>query len=119
MEFKDMLKEVVVRVDGATAAIIMGYDGIALEEYRKEGVDTDIQLIGIEYSSILKEMKRASEILECGEVAEVSILTKKGMVVVRGVTDEYFLMVSLTADGNLGKARYLMKMASPKLKELL
>ena len=119
MEFKEILGELVERVDGARAAILMGYDGIAIDEYRKEGVDTDIQLIGIEYSSILKEMKRASEILEAGEVAEVSIVTGKGMVVVRGVTDEYFVMVSLTVDGNLGKARYLMKMAAPKLKNLL
>jgi len=119
MEFKEILGELVERVDGARAAILMGYDGIAIDEYRKEGVDTDIQLIGIEYSSILKEMKHASEILEAGEVTEVSIVTGKGMVVVRGVTDEYFVMVSLTVDGNLGKARYLMKTAAPKLKELL
>ena len=82
MEFKEIIGELVERVDGARAPILMGYDGIAIEEYRKEGIDTDIQLIGIEYSSILKEMKRASEILEAGEVAEVSIVTGKGIVVV-------------------------------------
>lgn len=119
MDFKEIISELVKRVDGARAAILMGYDGIPLEESRKEGVDTDIQLIGIEYSNILKEMKRASDILEAGEVTEVSIITGNGIVVVRGVLDEYFLMVYLVPDGNLGKARYLMKMAAPKLKELL
>lgn len=119
MGFKEILKELVKRVDGGRAAILMGYDGISIDEYRSEGVDTDIQLIGVEYSGIIKEMKRASEVLDGGELTEVSVITGKGMVVVRGVADDYFLMVSLTLDGNLGKARYLMKMAVPKLKELL
>jgi len=119
MDFKEILKDMVKRVDGGRAAVLMGYDGIPIEEYRREGVDTDIQLIGVEYSTIIKEMKRASEILEGGELAEVSVVTGNGIVVVRGVSDEYFLMISLTAEGNLGKARYMLKMAVPKLKELL
>lgn len=119
MDFKDILKDLVKRVDGAKAAVLMGYDGIAIEEYAREGADTDIQQMGIEYSSILKEMKRASEVLEGGDVSEVSVVTGNGMIVVRAVSDEYFIMANLDIDGNLGKARYLMKMAVPKLKEQL
>ena len=119
MDFREILKEMVQRVDGGRAAILMGYDGIAIDEYKKEGDVTDIQLMGIEYSSVLKEMKHTSEILESGEVAEVSVITGNGMVVARAVGGDYFIMINLTIDGNLGKARYLMKMAEPKLKELL
>lgn len=119
MDFREILKDMVQRVDGGRAAVLMGYDGIAIDEYKKEGEVTDIQLMGIEYSTVLKEMKHTSEILEGGEVAEVSVVTGSGMVVARAVTDDYFVMINLALDGNLGKARYLMKMAVPKLKEQL
>lgn len=119
MDFREILKDLVKRVDGGRAAVLMGYDGIAIDEYKKEGTDIDIQLMGIEYSGIIKEMKRTSEVLEGGDVAEVSVITGKGMVVIRAVSDEYFIMTNLDIDGNLGKARYLMKMAVPKLKEQL
>ena len=33
MGFKDILKELVKRVDGGRAAILMGYDGISIDEY--------------------------------------------------------------------------------------
>ena len=119
MEFKDILRDLVKRIDGGRAAVLMGYDGIAIDEYRAEGVGTDIQLIGIEYTSIIKEIKRASGILEGGELAEVSVMTENGIVVVREVSKDYFLMANLAPEGNLGKARYLMKLAVPKLNEQL
>lgn len=119
MDFREILKELVKRSDGAGAAILMGFDGIAIEEFIKEDAGSEIQLAGVEYSTILKEMKRASEVLDGGDLAEVSVVTAKGMIVVRCISDEYFLMLSLTPDGNLGKARYMMKMTLPKLKELL
>lgn len=119
MDFREILKELVKRSDGASAAVLMGFDGIAIEEYSKEDSDSDIQLSGIEYSTILKEMKRASDVLDGGELAEVSVITAKGMVIVRCISDEYFLMLNMTSDGNLGKARYMMKVTMPKLLELL
>ena len=119
MDFREILTDVVKRVDGGKAVVLMGYDGIAIDEFRREGTDVDIQLVAIEYSSILKEMKRATELLESGTLQEISVVTGKAMIVARAVTDEYFLMFYLSLDGNLGKARYMMKMAAPELKELL
>lgn len=119
MDFKDILKDMVLRVDGGKAAVVMGFDGIPLEEYKKDGVETDIQIVGIEYAGIIKDMKHAAEILDGGQLAELSVVTSTGIIVVRCVNDDYFLMINLAFDGNLGKARYMLKMAAPKLKELL
>lgn len=119
MDFREILTDVVKRVDGGKAVVLMGYDGIAIDEFRREGADIDIQLIAVEYSSILKEMKRAAELLESGALQEISVVTGKGVIVARAVTDEYFLMLCLSLDGNLGKARYMLKMAVPKLIEQL
>jgi predicted regulator of Ras-like GTPase activity (Roadblock/LC7/MglB family) len=119
MDFKEILKDIVKRVDGGMAAVLMGYDGISIDEYSIEGAGIDIQQIGVEYSSILKELKRTSEALEGGDVAEVCVTTGKGIAVAGSLSADYFLMVYLAPDGNLGKARYLMKMAVPKLKEQL
>jgi hypothetical protein len=36
--------------------------------------------------------------------------------VVRIVSPEYFMVVALTQEGNVGKARYLLRVTAPKLK---
>jgi hypothetical protein len=48
-------------------------------------------------------------------VAELSIATEKLTAVARLVSPEYFMVVALTPGGNVGKARYLLRVTAPKL----
>jgi predicted regulator of Ras-like GTPase activity (Roadblock/LC7/MglB family) len=119
MEFKVMLKTLVNECSGALGGVIMGYDGIAIEEYLADTSGLDVQTLAIEYASVLKEIKRTVGVLKTGELEEVSIISGQCSVIVRGVSDDFFIALVLRADGNFGKGRYLLKREAPKLREAL
>ena len=119
MEFKAILKTLVQQCNGALGGVIMGYDGIAIDEYLTDSVGLDVQTLAIEYASVLKEIKRTVGVLRTGELEEVSIISELCSVIVRGVSDEFFVALVLAADGNFGKARYVLRVTAPRLRSEL
>ena len=113
--FKEHIQAVVDRVDGGVGGVVMGLDGIQVETYVRDGQSADINTIGMEFSYILTQVRKAGQILELGGVKEFAIRAESLILVIRMVNDEYFLAVALRADGNFGKARFLMRIASPRL----
>ena len=75
----------------------------------------DITTVGIEFGVVLGSIKRAAESLEAGTTCEVAIGTDKMVTLIRTLGETYFLAVALRPDGNLGKGRFLMRTAAPKL----
>jgi len=116
MIFEDVAKDVVERVYGALASLIMGRDGIPLSMYHKEGVEIELESLGIEYSNVLAEVNRASGSIGSGDLSELSILTEKYMILLRIINPDYFMCLIMAHDGNFGKARYLRRKSLPKLR---
>jgi predicted regulator of Ras-like GTPase activity (Roadblock/LC7/MglB family) len=116
MIFEEVAKDVVERVYGALASVIMGRDGIPLSMYKKEGVELELESLGIEYANVLAEIQRASAAIGSGEADELSIHSDKYLVLLRTINPDYFLCLILAPDGNFGKARYLMRISIPRLK---
>jgi predicted regulator of Ras-like GTPase activity (Roadblock/LC7/MglB family) len=112
--FKEALRAIVDQTDGGLAGLIMDSSGIPLETYAKDET-FDISTVGIEFSVVLGQIKRASEMLEAGTANEVSIGTDKMITVIRMLGETYFLALAMKPDGNFGKGRYLMRAAAPKL----
>jgi predicted regulator of Ras-like GTPase activity (Roadblock/LC7/MglB family) len=119
MAFKAILKEIVEDSCGGLGGVIMGYDGIAIDEYLDDAGGVDVPMLAVEYASVLKEIKRTIGVLQTGELEEVSIISEKCSIIVRGISDDFFVAVVLGADGNFGKARYLLRRVAPKLREAL
>jgi len=118
MELRNTLKEIVEKVGGGVGAVIMGYDGIPIEEYIEEGI-FDVQMLAVEYANVLKEVKRTIEVLKTGEMEEIIITTGLSRIIIRSVNEDFFIMLALDSDGNYGKGRYLLKSEVPKLREEL
>lgn len=112
--FKEVLQEVVDNTDGGVAGLLMGYDGIPVDQYVKDGV-FDIETIGMEYSVIVKSIRQAAEMLDVGVAREIAIKSERLTTLIRMLNDEYFIAVTLKPSGNLGKARFLMRTRSTKL----
>jgi predicted regulator of Ras-like GTPase activity (Roadblock/LC7/MglB family) len=114
--FQDLLKDIIARTEGALAGLVMGFDGISVDAFIAEGDSpVEVENVGMEYSVILKEIKRAAELLDAGTAREVSIQAEKMTTVIRMINDDYFVAVALRPDGNYGKARFLLRTAAPKL----
>ena len=76
-------------------------------------------MVVVEYSNVLKEIRKTAEILSLGEMEEISIRTDRFILVIRVLSSEYFVAMIINRDGNFGKARYLMTRESSNLIEAL
>jgi len=116
MGFREDLLAICGRVDGALAATLMGFDGIAIETHEAQPPDgIELQTLLVEYSGILSQVRQAAETLQMGKASEVSIRTDKLVAVARPLTPDYFVVLALSPEGNVGRARYELRVASPKL----
>ncbi|HLK37137.1 MAG TPA: hypothetical protein VKU41_10335 [Polyangiaceae bacterium] len=113
--FQDALREIVDKTEGGVAGLIMDSEGIAVDTYARDGAPFDITTVGIEFGVVLGSIKRAADQLEAGKTCEVAIGTDKIVTLIRTLGETYFLAVAIRPDGNLGKGRYLMRTAAPKL----
>ena len=113
--FKEALEAVVMGAEGGLAGLLMDFQGVAVESFTKEGATFDVDTIGAEYSVVIKSIQRAAESLEAGDAREVAVVADKMITVFRVVNAEYFVALALAPDANVGKARYLLRTAVPKL----
>ena len=115
MSFASILREIVDGCGGGLAAALMGNDGISIEEVVAEGppvgdfLSEEIGTAGAEFGRILSEIAKASDALSGGVVRETVVVLSCFTLIFREVGDETFLVVAIAPDGNLGKARYLIR----------
>lgn len=114
MSFSEILKEVVDGTEGSLGALIVGLDGIPVEEYTVSN-EVDVQSMTVEFSSLLKEIERGSQSAEIGSTREVTVIADKAMIMLRRLNDEYFFVLILKPEGNFGKGRFLLRMSAPRL----
>ncbi|MDB4968259.1 MAG: hypothetical protein JWN44_3948 [Myxococcales bacterium] len=113
--FQENLKRLVQETEGAMAGLLMGFDGISVDQYTVPDEVVDIQTVGMEFSFILTQVRKAAEILEVGAVQEIAIRCGSLTILIRTVSSEYFVALALRPDGNFGKGRYLLRVVAPKL----
>jgi predicted regulator of Ras-like GTPase activity (Roadblock/LC7/MglB family) len=123
MSFRDDLEGICGRVEGAFAASVMGFDGIAVETVEPKPApgakSIDVETLLIEYSSILSQVRQAAESLQMGKASEVSIRTERMVAIARLLSADYFAVVALGPDGNVGRARYELRTAGSRMAALL
>lgn len=117
--FIEILQRIVQETGGGVGAVLMGYDGIAVEQFFAPDQDIDLHMVVVEYSNVLKEIRRTAEILNLGEMEEVSIKTSRFIIVIRMLTTDYFVALIIDRDGNFGKGRYLLSRENENLVEAL
>jgi predicted regulator of Ras-like GTPase activity (Roadblock/LC7/MglB family) len=114
MDFSDILKEAVDKVDGAVAAMILASDGIPVQEYVSEKL-IDLTGLGAEASAMIRDVGYAAENLGLGQAREFSIISDSCGIIMRKINDEYYLSLVIKPEGNYGKGRYVLKTMIPKI----
>jgi len=114
MSFVEILKEAVDKVNGAVSAIIIGTDGISVQEYATEKL-IDLTGLSAEASAMIKDIGTAADNLRLGEAKEFSIISDRCGIIMRKINNDYYIALIIKPDGNYGKGRYILKTAVPKL----
>jgi predicted regulator of Ras-like GTPase activity (Roadblock/LC7/MglB family) len=117
--FDELLNRVLTNTPGAVSVTLMGFDGIAIDTQESGTMSTEAQASQIELANIAKQLRSISEGMGTGDVHEVALQTGGLTTVLRPLTEEYFVAVSMTPGGLLGKGRYLLRVIAPKLVEQL
>jgi predicted regulator of Ras-like GTPase activity (Roadblock/LC7/MglB family) len=114
MSFASILQEIVDDCGGGLAAALMGADGISIEQVEasgelRESLSDGVDVLGVEFGRILDEMRKASDSVGGGALEEVSVRLSNFWVLMRMVDEETYLVLAIEPDGNMGKARFLMR----------
>lgn len=114
MSFLEVLKETVDKVDGAVSAMIIGTDGMSVQEYVTEKL-VDLTGLSAEASAMIKDISLAADNLGLGEAREFSIISDRCGIIMRKINADYYLALVIRPDGNYGKGRFILRTAIPKI----
>jgi hypothetical protein len=120
MAFRELIEQLVQQVPGAVNCTLLGFDGIAIDSVdgaSKLGLSAGDATI--EFAHLVSEIKRAAEGLAAGNVDEVCIRSDKLVSLLRPLTPEYLVALTLLPSGLVAKGRYLLRVTAPKLQQEL
>lgn len=105
--FRKVLHDILQRTDGCLGVLIMGFDGIPVEDVWREGMpDPDLEITVAECSSLVVAASRANRGGKLGRLREMTISGEKKAFIVRLMSKEYFIAMILTSEGSFGRGRY-------------
>lgn len=117
MPFKSILKDLVERVHGAHGAILLDWEGEAVEQHAVIS-DYDIKLIGAHMGIILYNLhKRLREELGDDDVKGITINMDTRRFMIYPVDKDYFAVVVLSGDAAFGLVRHEIEAAVKSIKE--
>ncbi|GAB4390436.1 MAG: GTPase [Thermodesulfovibrionales bacterium] len=114
MSFSDALREAVNRVDGAVSAMIIGLDGMPVEEYASEKL-INLEDLSAESSQMMRDIADAARDLGLGEAREFSIISDLCGIIMRKINSDYYLALVIRPEGNYGKGRYVLRSLVPQI----
>lgn len=114
MDFKQILTNLLERVDGTVAAFFCGTDGIGVENVTIKP-DIEATVTEVELATALKVINDVSQNLALGRVSELLFETERITILIEKCKDDYFLCLLLKPSGNVGRGRIELKKLSSKL----
>jgi predicted regulator of Ras-like GTPase activity (Roadblock/LC7/MglB family) len=116
--FRESIEKLLNGIEGAVSCALMGFDGITVDISSKAAAagGPDIQTLSMEFAHLIAQARRTLESVDAGALEEFTLRTDKMTLVVRLLTPEYFLACAILPTGNLGRARYLMRLSAPALR---
>lgn len=114
--FKQTLEAIIARTEGGLGALIMGTDGIAVEKALSEaGKEANLDVAAAEFTSLIRSAQRSGQDIGLGHLRELVISLEEITVVMRLLGREYFVVLALRPNGNLGRGRFELRKAELQL----
>lgn len=114
--FKGPLETIIERTDGCLGALIMGTDGIAVEKVlSEEGQDANLDVAAAEFTSLIRNAQRSGGDTGLGSLRELVVTYDANTVVMRLLNRDYFIVLALKRDGNIGRGRFELRKAELQL----
>jgi len=115
MAFKQLLGELVQRVPGGLGAIVVDWEGEAVDQVGQID-DYELKVIGAHKGLILDSLRAAVSRAEGNELREIAITTEKLQTLIMPVNQEYFLLLTLSRGDAYGRAVFEARRCLEKLR---
>jgi predicted regulator of Ras-like GTPase activity (Roadblock/LC7/MglB family) len=110
--FKQMLETIVERTEGSLGALIMGTDGIAVEKvFGEAGQEANLDVAAAEFTSLVRSAQRSGRDTGLGNLREIVVSLEHSILAIRILSRDYFVVLALSPEGNLGRGRYELRKA--------
>jgi predicted regulator of Ras-like GTPase activity (Roadblock/LC7/MglB family) len=110
--FKDVLETILERTEGSLGALIMGTDGLAVERSLKQaGQEANLDVAAAEFTSLVRSAQRAGNDTGLGGLRELVISLEDAVLLMRLLGRDYFVVLAISPEGNLGRARFELRKA--------
>lgn len=110
--FKEILETIIEHTEGSLGVLIMGIDGISVERLLKEaGQEANLDVAAAEFTSLVKNAQKAGKDTGLGSLRELVISLDGAVVLMRLLGKDYFVVLAISPDGNLGRARFELRKA--------
>jgi predicted regulator of Ras-like GTPase activity (Roadblock/LC7/MglB family) len=116
MVFSEVLQDVAKKVDGWVGLVIMGMDGIPIEQLRLDET-ANFETLAAECTALLKNTRQASEEVGAGSLREITITTELLVILAVAITEDYVLLGVMRRGANHGRARFVMRRATLRLEK--
>src|ERR1700730_5594103 len=114
--FKEALQAIVEKTDGSLGALVMGADGLSVEKFfTDEGNESNLDVAAAEFTSLIRSASRSGNDLDLGELRELVVALGSVTFVMRLFNRDYFVVLALQPEGNLGRGRYELRKAELQL----
>ena len=110
--FKEALQTIVEKTDGSLGALIMGADGLSVEKFfNEEGYAANLDVAAAEFTSLVRIAMRSGNDLALGDLRELVVSLDSVTFIMRLFNKDYFVVLAMKPEGNLGRARYELRKA--------
>ena len=114
MSFESILRTIVDGCQGGVGVALMGSDGIPIEQVTASSagaraLESEFSAAGVEFGRTIDEVRKISNSLGGGTLREIVVTLSRFTLIFHVVDEDAFLVMALLPDGNLGKARYLIR----------
>ncbi len=116
--FQDTLRRIAERVEGTRAVSLVGMDGIPIDSYGGfEGVS--IESFAAELGAFVKAAQGPHSSLGGSQIQQMSLVNETAIAILSRVTEEYYLLLLLSREGNFGRGRFELARAALALEKEL
>lgn len=118
MDLTELLTGAVDKVPGAVAISLLGVDGVAVETITGsktlpgEGSGARpraSQAWEVELADLMLTARRAARSLQWGALRNITMETRQLTFLARMINPDYFLLLVMERDGNMGRARFELR----------
>src|SRR5258708_19247506 len=94
--------------------MIRGTDGIPIGRLTVRP-DPNLDAVAAEYTTLLRASVSTASDTGLGELRELTVVTEKMIALLVAITHDYFLFAALSPGALTGRARFVLRLATPTL----